>query len=120
MRVLIFLLEGEKVQQFTVSAVTEQPQIPLDRESFGIRLLELRVAAGLSQKGVAERSGGAFSQPNYSQWESGKGLPSALMIPALAASLGCTIDDLYTDPTTKPVRPLPGRPRKSPDESADE
>ena len=93
-------------------AVFSMPVATLDREHFGVRLQEIREAAGLSISKVAERSNGAFSQPYYSQWESGQHLPSALLLPALANALGCTLEDLYIMPRHKRKPPKRGRPKK--------
>ena len=56
-------------------------------------LKKRRLAAGLSQKDLAERLG--IVQSAISAWESGEKMPRASQLPALAEALNCTIDDLY-------------------------
>lgn len=58
-------------------------------------LKKRRLAAGLSQKDLAERLG--IVQSAISAWESGEKMPRASQLPALANVLGCTIDDLYIE-----------------------
>lgn len=48
---------------------------------------------GKEQKQLAEALGVTKSAVN--QWSSGATVPSAKMLPALAAALGCTVDELY-------------------------
>lgn len=85
-----------------MAAVAEVEQlertVPMERRTLCVRLYELRTAAGLSQKEVADRSDEAFEQPHYSQWESGKKLPSVLMLEPLARALGCKLLDLFKRP----------------------
>lgn len=84
----------------------------LDKKQFGLRLLELRLAIGLSQNQVVERSDGEFRQSHWSQWELGDSAPIALKLPAIAKSLGCSLDDLFVEPKIKNSdRPGKGRPR---------
>lgn len=52
-----------------------------------------RIAAGLSQTALAEILGTV--QSAVSAWESGEKMPRASQLPALAAALHCTIDELY-------------------------
>lgn len=58
-------------------------------------LKKRRLAAGLSQKDLAERLG--IVQSAISAWESGEKMPRASQLPALAFALRCTIDDLYRE-----------------------
>ena len=52
----------------------------------------LRISAGLTQKELADKLG--VSQVSVWQWESGDNLPRADKLPAIAAALGCTVNDL--------------------------
>lgn len=61
-----------------------------------MRLKEAREAAGLTQVALGEIVG--VEQHTISQWESGHRIPRADKLPLLAKVLGCTIDDLFTDP----------------------
>ena len=56
-------------------------------------LREKRLAAGLSQKNLADKLG--IVQSAISAWESGEKMPRASQLPALAKALGCSIDELY-------------------------
>ena len=55
-----------------------------------------RLAAGLSQKELAERLGTV--QSAISAWESGEKMPRASQLPELAKALNCSIDELYQPP----------------------
>ena len=55
-----------------------------------------RAAAGLTQQALADRVG--VDRPNVANWETGRSLPLAALLPALAEALGCTIDELYQVP----------------------
>lgn len=58
-----------------------------------LRIRELREAAELTQTDLARALG--VSRPAVSLWESGAKRPMASRLPALAAILHCTIDELY-------------------------
>lgn len=58
-------------------------------------LKELRRAAGLSQRELADALGVSYTAVN--KWELGRSWPAAPMLPRLASALGCSIDELYTD-----------------------
>ena len=60
---------------------------------------ELREAAGLSQEDLARMLG--LDRSTIAKWEGGASRPTASKLPALAAALGCSIDDLF--------RPVPER-----------
>lgn len=64
-----------------------------------MQIRELRIRKGLSQKELADIL--KVAQPSVYSWESGRCAPSAKLLPALAAALGCSIDDLF--------RPAPER-----------
>ena len=55
-----------------------------------------RKAAGLTQVTLAQALG--VSQSSIAAWEAGSYYPTADKLPASAAALGCTIDDLYKAP----------------------
>ena len=59
-------------------------------------LKKKRLAAGLSQKELADKLG--IVQSAVSAWESGEKMPRASQLPELAAALHCTIDELYQQP----------------------
>ena len=58
-----------------------------------------REARGIKQIQLAAQFG--VAQPTVAKWESDDGFPPSRVIPALAAYLGCTIDDLYADKPEK-------------------
>lgn len=62
------------------------PGIRARRKAAGLTLEELAAAVGCTKQTV-------------SYWENG-GLPTADRLPAIAAALGCSIDDLYRTPDT--------------------
>lgn len=82
----------------------------MDAASFGQRLRELRVAAGLSQLALAKKSG--LAQTNISGWEAGRSAPLVTVLPALAAALGCDAADLLGDASADVPSPKVGRPKK--------
>lgn len=55
-----------------------------------------RKAAGLTQAALAHVIG--VSQSSIASWEAGAYYPTADKLPAIAAALSCTIDDLYNVP----------------------
>lgn len=59
-------------------------------------LCTARKAASCTQSQLAEKLG--VSQPAITAWETGSAFPRANMLPAIAAALGCSIDDLFADP----------------------
>lgn len=59
-------------------------------------LRKKRLAAGLSQKELADKLG--IVQSAISAWESGEKMPRVAQLPELAAALHCTIDELYQPP----------------------
>ena len=54
-----------------------------------------REARGMKQVELADALG--VSQPTIVTWESAEGYPPSRFLPALAAVLCCTIDELYAD-----------------------
>lgn len=59
-----------------------------------LRIRDLRNAAGLSQKELAQRMG--VSVPAVSFWESGVQRPAIDKLPKIASVLGTTIDALFS------------------------
>lgn len=58
-----------------------------------MKIRELREAANLQQRQVAERMG--VLQSAVSNWETEVALPKARQLPLLAQVLGCSISDLF-------------------------
>ena len=58
-----------------------------------MKIKELREAASLHQRQVAERMG--VLQSAVSNWETEVALPKARQLPLLASVLGCSINDLF-------------------------
>lgn len=83
----------------------------MEKSSLGQRIRELRVAAGLSQKALAEAAG--VPQSQVSQWEMGNSTPLATSVPELCAALGVKPDDLFKSAESEPPKPKRGRPKKT-------
>ena len=71
-------------------------------------LKAMRRRAGFTVAQLAERL--SVTRATIYFWEQGRYLPNAGLLPELAEILGCTIDDLFTDPneehtTEKEERP---------------
>ena len=58
-----------------------------------MKIKELRIAAKLSQKAVADQLG--VDRTTVTYWENETSMPRADLLPKLADVLGCTIDALY-------------------------
>ena len=56
----------------------------------------LRRKAGLTMQDLADAVG--ISRQTVSAWEIEDAWPNAELLPAIAAALGCSIDDLYRTP----------------------
>jgi transcriptional regulator with XRE-family HTH domain len=88
-------------------------------ETLGQRIARLREAAGLTQKGLAERAGLPFT--SLRNWEQDAREPLASAVGKLAVALGVSADVLLgTAPLTEAPagqattrKPGPGRPRKT-------
>jgi transcriptional regulator with XRE-family HTH domain len=65
---------------------------PTPAELFGRHLRELRLARGLTQKDVEERSG--VLVPYLSLLESGARMPTLTTVMRLADALGCKVSEL--------------------------
>ena len=53
-----------------------------------------RKLAGLTQEALAAKLGVTFQA--VSKWENGKSSPEVLLLPIMAESFGCTIDELFS------------------------
>jgi transcriptional regulator with XRE-family HTH domain len=83
---------------------------------FAARLKELREAAGLSQKALADRAG--LSQRAVSHWEQGIREPGWSNVLALARALGVDCRAFDQKPAPRPET-RPGRPAKPTPEPAE-
>ena len=83
----------------------------MEAESFKDRLVELRMAAGLSRKELAERAG-LQSEAGLRDLEQGRRRPSWDMVVALCKALGVTCDAFLQEPTGE-YKTQPGRPKKA-------
>lgn len=63
-------------------------------EIFGANIARLRVSMGLTQAALAQRLG--VTHQAVSQWECGDTIPDIMLLPKLAATLGVTIDNLFS------------------------
>ena len=54
---------------------------------------EMRLLAGVTQDYIAQKVG--VDRTAVAHWESGVCMPRADKLPALAAALGCTVDELF-------------------------
>ena len=89
-------------------------------EHFGARLRELREAAGLSRKDLAERAG-MKSEGGIRNLEQGVNGPTWETVLALAKALGVDCTAFAEEPTEAPTAPRkPGRPRKQPEKPVEE
>lgn len=55
-----------------------------------------RIALGLTQQQLAEAVN--LERSNVANWETGRSMPSAALLPKLAEILSCSIDELYRVP----------------------
>lgn len=60
------------------------------------RIRELRKAAHMTQKDLAEQMG-YKSDSIVAMWESGNRKPPSKLLPQLANVLGCTVNELFTE-----------------------
>ena len=65
-------------------------------------ILSARTRAGLSQAKLAEAVG--VTDAAVCQWETGKQLPRAALLPKIAETLNCTVDDLLSSPTPEETK----------------
>jgi transcriptional regulator with XRE-family HTH domain len=85
-------------------------------EWFAGRLVELREAAGLTRKQLADRAG-LQSEGGIRDIEQGRRLPNWEMVIALSLALGVTPDAFTVQPAERSA-PGRGRPRKEEEEPA--
>lgn len=90
-----------------VNAYHERIQIMIDRMTISQNLTTLRKAAGLTQSEVADKL--HVSHQAISQWERGDTLPDILILPALSALFGVSVDHILgiSAPQTHPVENQP-------------
>jgi transcriptional regulator with XRE-family HTH domain len=84
----------------------------VEADWFKGRLRELRKAAGLSRKELAERAG-LQSEAGIRDIEQGLRLPTWPTVVALCKALGVPCD-AFLQPPGEPAAPATGRPRKGP------
>lgn len=60
-----------------------------------MRIKELREQRGMTRSELARQMG--VKHPSVIQWEKEESLPAAAKLPKLAAVLGVTIDELYSN-----------------------
>ena len=66
-----------------------------------LKIKERRQKAGISQAKLAEKL--HVLQSTVAMWETGRNMPSADKLPAMAAALGCSIDALF-EPASDEVK----------------
>ena len=59
-------------------------------------LRRCRQMAGLRQQDLAARI--YVTRSTVANWETGKAMPSVMMLPKISAALGCSIESLYREP----------------------
>lgn len=74
----------------------------MDAKKIGTLIAASRRARGLTQQQLAEELG--VTNRAVSKWETGQGLPDIALLPALAAALGITVDELLAGETA-PLSP---------------
>jgi transcriptional regulator with XRE-family HTH domain len=67
-------------------------KLPQDQERFGVRLAQLRKAAGYSQRGLAAQTG--ISQRMIAYYEKQADYPPTHILPVLAQALAVTTDQM--------------------------
>lgn len=79
----------------------------MDAKKIGAFIAAARRAHGLTQQQLAERLG--VTNRAVSKWETGQGLPDIALLPALAAALDTTTDELLAGAPAQPAcAPAPG------------
>ncbi len=71
-----------------------------------MKIRKFREASGMNKTELARKMG--VSIPTVSRWEIGEDYPAAARLPALAAALDCTIDQLYGCPAGTAPEPREG------------
>jgi DNA-binding XRE family transcriptional regulator len=119
-RYLLGLVRWNRVKQGELSMLASILDLVREAPSmdaivkFGLRLKELREAAGLSQAELANRAG--MKQSSVSAYEQGSREPGWGKVVALAAALGVHADAFELEPTIT-EKPKRGRPKKKPDDA---
>ena len=85
-------------------------------DAMGVRIGELRKARGMTQQALAEALG--ISGQAVSKWESGLGYPDITLLPAIAETLGVSIEVLFGKEPDYPIVPVPAEPQ--PDSASQE
>ena len=80
---------------------------------FGARLRELRTAAGLSRKALADAAG--LKEGGVRDIEQGRRMPGWPTVLALCNALGVKCEAFTQEPTADAEPPKRGRPRKPPE-----
>ena len=73
-------------------------------DAMGVRIGELRRARGLTQQQLADALG--ISGQAVSKWESGLGYPDITLLPAIADTLGVSIEVLFGREPDAPILPV--------------
>lgn len=73
----------------------------MDQKKTGSFIAGLRKEKGLTQQELADRL--QISNKTVSKWECGEGMPDITLLPALAAELGVTADDLLRGEKAAPA-----------------
>lgn len=73
----------------------------MDQKKTGSFIASLRKKKGLTQQELADRL--SISNKTVSKWECGDGMPDITLLPALAAELGVTSDDLLRGEKSAPA-----------------
>lgn len=80
-------------------------------QKFGVHLVELRKAAGLSQNQLADKLG--VTQSNISFWEQWDKPPRGEVLPKLAEALGVSMDELLNFKAPRPKAGPKGKVREA-------
>jgi transcriptional regulator with XRE-family HTH domain len=86
-----------------MAALMDLTGVGMDAKSFGLKLKQLRQAAGLTQFQLAVATG--INQANISRWERGQREALVTAIPQLAVALGVEVQELFRDPEPTPDDP---------------
>ncbi|MBQ7335010.1 MAG: helix-turn-helix domain-containing protein [Clostridia bacterium] len=84
------------------------------KQTLGNRIAEKRRARGLKQDELAEKLG--ISSQAISKWENDISCPDISLLPALAAELDCSLDELLTGEKKPVVQMQPAENRKKVDD----
>jgi transcriptional regulator with XRE-family HTH domain len=76
------------------------------------KLLQIRLALGLSQNEMIRRLGAELTQNRISEYELGKGEPSLLVLLQYARVAGVHMEDIVDDEIDLPAK-LPAKPKQT-------